>query len=206
MTEFPALVVLFKGKKDKEEFTTDYNADEFPPMLHNRNKDGKEAATVVCTISDVREVVLPAFTAENIKKFFGNDDVTTEEQLRVKITELISKQKREMLLMKAVDELLTKAGGSFNITIPKTLVDEEKKTRMKSLEERMGGEQGMKDYMAKISEEEQANMMKDIEDAAKLSLEKFFLLKEIVEKLGIENPDWKTPMDVEQKLYEKLMK
>jgi hypothetical protein len=49
-------------------------------------------------------------------------------------------------------------------------------------------------------------MMKDIEDAAKLSLEKFFLLKEIVEKLWIESPDWKTPMDVEQKLYEKLVK
>jgi hypothetical protein len=41
----------------------------------------------------------------------------------------------------------------------------------------------MKDYMAKIGEEEQGKMMKDIEDAAKLSLEKFFLLKEIVEKL-----------------------
>jgi FKBP-type peptidyl-prolyl cis-trans isomerase (trigger factor) len=57
--------------------------------------------------------------------------------LRVKITELISKQKREMLLMKAVDGLLTNAGSSFSITIPKTLIDEEKKTRMKSLEERM---------------------------------------------------------------------
>jgi hypothetical protein len=49
-------------------------------------------------------------------------------------------------------------------------------------------------------------MHTEIETAAKQSLEKFFLLKEIVEKLWIENPDWKTPMDVENKVYEKMVK
>jgi hypothetical protein len=39
MTEFPALVALFSGKKDKDEFTTDYDEEAFPPMLHNRNKE-----------------------------------------------------------------------------------------------------------------------------------------------------------------------
>jgi FKBP-type peptidyl-prolyl cis-trans isomerase (trigger factor) len=183
MEEFPIVKTMFAGKKDKEEFTTDYNEKDFPPMLHNRNKDGKKAAKVVCTISDVREVVLPDFSAENIKKFFGNDDVTTEEQLRVKITELISKQKREMLLMQAVDGMLTRSAGSFEIVVPKTLIDEEKKTRMKSLEERMGGADGMKQYFEKIGEEEGKKMHTEIETAAKQSLEKFFLLKEIVEKL-----------------------
>jgi len=206
MTEFPIIKTLFAGKKDKEEFTTDYNEKDFPPMLHNRNKDGKKATKVVCTISDVREVVLPDFSAENIKKFFGNDDVTTEEQLREKITELIAKQKREMLLMQAVDGMLNKAASSFTIIVPKTLVEEEKKTRMKSLEERMGGADGMKQYFEKIGEEEGKKMHTEIETAAKQSLEKFFLLKEIVEKLGIESPDWKTPMDVENKVYEKMMK
>ena len=54
-----------------------------------------------------------------------------------------------MELMQSVDKFLQDAGSSFEITIPKTLIDEEMKTRMKSLEERMGGEEGMKKYATK---------------------------------------------------------
>ena len=137
LVEFPHLVKIFVGKKNNEEVIEKYDEKKLPPMLHNRNKDGEKAAILVCTISDVREVVLPDFTPENIKKFFGNDDVTTQEQLEEKITELISKQKREMLLMQSVDTMLQTSGSSFEIIIPKTLIEEEMKTRMKSLEERM---------------------------------------------------------------------
>lgn len=48
-------------------------------------------------------------------------------------------------------------------------------------------------------------MIQDIQAAAKLSLEKFFLLKEVVEQLEIADIDRQKPLDVETKLYEKLM-
>ena len=204
MQEFPIIKELFLGKKNNEEFSESYDEKKLPPMLHSRNKDGAKATTINISITDVRDVVLPDFTPENIKKFFGNDDVTTEAGLKEKISELIAKQKKEMLLMQSIDRMLDDARSSFEYIIPKTLIDEEMKTRMKSLEERMGGEDGMKQYFEKIGEEEQKKMMDEVQGAAKLSLEKFFLLKEIVEKLWIENPDWKTPMDVENKVYDKM--
>ncbi len=189
LTEFPILTDMFIGKKNDDVYEWPYDAEKLPPMLHSRNKDGKTPTTLHCTISDIREITLPDFSPENIKKFFGNDDVTTE-----------------MLLMQSVDGLLTKATSSFDLTIPKTLIDEEMKTRMKSLEERMGGEEGMKQYLEKIGKEDSEKMMTEIQWAAKQSLEKFFLLQAIVKHLWIENPDRKTPMDVEQKLYDKLAK
>lgn len=49
-------------------------------------------------------------------------------------------------------------------------------------------------------------MQEDIQTAAKQSLEKFFLLREIVEQLEIKDPDWKQPLDVEKKVYEAMTK
>lgn len=202
--EFPVIQEYFSWKKDGDEVTVPYNEEALPPMFHNRSKKEKEASHIICTISDTRKVILPEFTPENIKKFFGSDEVTTEEELKVKIAELIAKQKKKTQLMKTIDNFLTKAGESFNLIIPKTLIDEEVKTRMKSLEERMGWEDGFKKYTEQLGEEETTKMKEQIRAAAEQSLEKFFLLKTIVESLDIKDPDWNTPMDVEQKLYEKL--
>ncbi|MBP6256870.1 hypothetical protein KA405_04080 [Patescibacteria group bacterium] len=46
-------------------------------------------------------------------------------------------QKEEQVLMQAIDTYLQEVMKSFTIAIPKTLTDEEVKTRMKSLQERM---------------------------------------------------------------------
>ena len=52
--------------------------------------------------------------------------------------------------MQSVEKYLTDIKTSFDIAIPKTLVDEEMKSRMKSLEERFGGEEGTKKYYEQI--------------------------------------------------------
>jgi len=202
MEEFPFIKKTFIGKKNGEEFTLPYKEKDLPPMFHNR-KEGK-AANLVCKITDVREVELPDFSPENIKKFFGNEDVKTEAELREKIAALIKKQKYEASLMQTIDKFLEKASSSFTVTIPKTLIEEEWKTRMKSLEERMGWADGLKKYREQIGEEQAKKMDEDIRNAAKSSLEKFFLLKEIVEKLGIEKPDRNTPLSVEEAVYAKI--
>lgn len=147
--EFTSLQALFIGQKQGETFTVDYDTDGFPPMLANRTSE-KTAAKTTFTIGDVRSVTLPEFTPENIKKFFGNDDVKSKEELEVKVRELIENQKEESLLMQAVDALLEQSTESLDIQIPKTLTDEEVKTRMESLEKRLGGEEQMKQYFTQM--------------------------------------------------------
>lgn len=117
-----------------------YDEKKLPPMFHTRTPD-KKPVKLDCEIVDIRSVTLPELTPENIQKFFGNDEVQNEADLREKITVLIEQQKREMQLMQAIDTYLQEITGSFDYYIPKTLIDEEMKTRMKSLEERMGGEE-----------------------------------------------------------------
>lgn len=205
LEEFPKLKTLFIGKKKDESFQTPYEEKKVSPMLHNRSKDTK-ATTTVYTITDVRSVTLPDFTEENIKKFFGNDEVKTKEQLMEKITDLIRKQKEESLLMQSVDTMLDDAGKSLDITIPKTLIDEEMKTRMKSLEERMGGAEGIQKYFEQVGEEEKNKMMAEIKTAAESSLQKFFILRKLTELLELKDIDWKQPLNVERKLYDILAK
>lgn len=203
--EFTALQALFIGQKQGETFTVDFDADGFPPMLTNRNTDATAAKTEF-TIGDVRSVTLPDFSPENIKKFFGNDEVKSKEQLEVKVRELIENQKEESVLMQAVDTLLQSSTDSLEITIPKTLSDEEVKTRMKSLQERLGGEEQMKDYFKQMWEEKETEMKESIRTAATSSLQKFFLLRKLTELLEIQDINWEEGMNVEKKLYAKLKK
>ncbi len=203
--EFPELKERFFGKKKGDHVELDYNEKKLPPILLSRNKDVKPVK-LDCEVVDIRSVTLPELTPENIQKFFGNEEVKTQDQLKEKIKVLIEQQKNEMQLMQSIDKFLQDSTGSFEVIIPKTLIDEEMKTRLKSLEERMGGEEGLKKYFEKVGEEDRMKMMTDIQAAAKQSLEKFFLLKEIVEKLGITDIEWQKPLDVETKLYEKLSK
>lgn len=201
--EFPILKERFFWKKKDEHVEIAYDTNKLPPMLHCRNKD-LQPEKLDCEIVDIRTVTLPELTPENIKKFFGSEEVTTETELRGKIKLLIEQQKHETQLMQTIDKFLQEVTSSFDIIIPKTLIDEELKTRMKSLEERMGGEEGMKKYFEQVGEEDRNKMMTEIQSAAKLSLEKFFLLREIIEQLEIKDVERQKPLDVETKLYAKL--
>jgi FKBP-type peptidyl-prolyl cis-trans isomerase (trigger factor) len=174
-------------------------------MLANRNND-TQASKTEFTIGDIRTVTLPDFTAENIKKFFGNDEVKTKEELEVKVRELIENQKEESLLMQAVDQLLEESKASLTIHIPHTLTNEEVKTRMESLQKRLGGEDQMKQYFQQMGEEKENEMKTSIRTAATSSLEKFFLLRKLTELLEIKDINWEESMNVERKLYEKLKK
>ena len=108
--------------------------------------------------------------------------------------------------MQAVDWALDSIKDSITVTIPKTLVDEELKTRMKSLEERLWGPDWVKKYYEQIGEEKKNEMMSEIKQAAHTSLTKFFILRKFVELLELWEVDRQKPMDVEQKVYDRLLK
>lgn len=203
--EFPQLATYFSGKKENDTISIAYVEKDLPPTMHTQKAD-VDAKEIEATIWDIKDMELPEFTAENIKKFFWNDEITNEADLRVKIKALIEAQKEESVLMQSIDTYLQEVMKSFSLSIPKTLIDEEVKTRMKSLQERLGGEEWMKKYFEQIWTEEVSKLQTNISDAARSSLEKFLILKEIVEKLGITDINREAHLDVEKKLYEKVKK
>lgn len=201
--EFPQLTTYFSGKKEGDSVHIAYDEKQLPPTMHTQKPD-VQAKEIIATVGDIKDMELPAFTPENIKKFFWSDDIKDEEALKAKIRELIGNQKEESVLMQTIDSYLQDVMKSFSIIIPKTLIDEEMKTRMKSLQERMWGEEGLKKYFDQIGEEEVKKLYTNISDAAKSSLEKFLILKEVVEKLEIKDINREAHLDVEKKLYEKI--
>lgn len=201
--EFPYTKDIFLGKKSEDTFDIAYDHDKLPHVMHCHTQ-GVTASRITGTINDVRNMILPELTEENIVKYFGNENLRTREALEEELTRLIKNQKEEMQLMQGVDELLKEVMPSFEVVIPKTLVEEEKKTRIKQLEERMGGEAGLQKYYERIGEDKKVEMMKEIEQAAQTSLQKFFLLKSVAEQLEIENLDRNTPLAVERAVYAKL--
>jgi hypothetical protein len=75
---------------------------------------------------------------------------------------------------------------------------------MKSLVNRFGWEEGFKKYIETIGEDKAKKLVEDIRHASQESLRKFFILRKLVEELGIKDVDWNKPLDVEKKIYEKL--
>jgi FKBP-type peptidyl-prolyl cis-trans isomerase (trigger factor) len=95
----------------------------------------------------------------------------------------------------------------MKVMIPQTLVNEEMKTRMKSLEERLGGKEKMEQYFKNMGEEKAKAFFEDITKAAEESLEKFFILQKFTQLLNLDvDRNQSAHMDVEQKLYDKLVK
>jgi FKBP-type peptidyl-prolyl cis-trans isomerase (trigger factor) len=95
----------------------------------------------------------------------------------------------------------------MKVIIPQTLINEELKTRIKSLEERLGGKEKMEEYFKKMGDEKAKAFFEDITKAAEESLEKFFILQKFTGLLKLD-VDWNNAehMAVEQKLYDKLVK
>ena len=94
----------------------------------------------------------------------------------------------------------------MSITIPQTLIHEEFKSRIKSLEDRLWGENWVKQYFEQLWDEKARQFVEEISKAAQDSLEKFFILQQIAKELELDI-DWNKweHLDVEKKLYEKIM-
>lgn len=207
--EFALVKKEFVGQKKDATVEFTYDEKKLPHILHFHAKDeakkNLKAATVSATIVDVKNVILPDFSnTETLKKLFQNDDISSEEALKTRIHEVLEQQKRENALHQAVEHVIDQAKASMEVTIPHTILREEMSARIKQLGDRMGGEAGMKQYFDQIGEEGTKKVYDDIETSAKTSLEKFFMLRKLIELLEINDIDWNKPLDAEEKLYARL--
>ncbi|MBP6910346.1 hypothetical protein KBC03_02000 [Patescibacteria group bacterium] len=206
--EFALVKKEFVGQKKDAVVELAYDEKKLPHVLHIRKDDEKKdlkPATVSATIVDIKNVILPDLSdVEVLKKLFQSEEITSEESLKNKIHEVLGQQKRENELHQAVEHVVEQASASMSVSIPQTILREEMGARIKQLGDRMGGEAGMKQYFEQIGEEGTTKVYNDIELSARTSLEKFFILRKLVELLGIDNIDRNKNLDAEEKIYEKL--
>jgi len=202
--EFPQMKTIFMDRKKAEKFEIDYDQN-LPILLQNR-KENVTPTKMEFDIIDIREVVLPEFTEANIAKFFEKDGLKTEDELRVKISEVIKTQKYETGLVQTIEDFIGKSMDSLNVEIPKTILEEEIKSRYKSLQDRLGWEEKFKEYIEKQGQENREKMAQDIATASKESLQKFLIFRKLVELMEIDgNIDWEKQFEAEEKVYQKLV-
>lgn len=205
--DFAKFYDQFIWKEKEKDFEIAYKEKELPPTFHKR-KSEKDPKKIKVTIKDIKKVVLPEFTEEKIQKLFPDQkDVKNEKELKTYIKWEIERQKYENELIKAVEDYINEIRWkNMSITIPQTLIQEEFKSRIKSLEDRLWGENGVKQYFQQLWDEKARAFVEDISKAAQDSLEKFFILQQIAKELELDI-DWNKGehLDVEKKLYEKVM-
>lgn len=206
--EDPFFPKTFINKKRDESFEIAHDEKKLPVVLQNKKADIK-ADKIKLTVKDVKKIVLPEMTPEMIKKLFWDDTkLTNEADLIIYITESIEHQKYDQELIKKIEGVLQNLRNkSMKIVIPQTLINEEMKTRIKSLEERLWGKEKMEDYFKKMGDEKAKAFFEDITKAAEESLEKFFILQKFTWLLNLDvDRNHAEHMAVEQKLYDKLVK
>lgn len=202
--ENPFWEKTFVGKKKDEAWEEKYQAKKLPEVL--QGKKDLEIASIRFVIKDVKRQILPEFTAENIKKYFGNQsDFSDEAGLRAFIEKTLHEQKEQTELIQLVEAYVSDiAQESFQVTIPVTMIDQEFKSRLESLQQRLGSKEKMDAYLQSMSEEQRKQFVEEIQTAAKESLKKYFILTKASELLGLQL-DWNQPaaeLSVEKKLYE----
>ncbi len=198
----------FIDKKKDDSFELAHDEKKLPAVLQHKKTDEK-ADKIKLTVKDIKKIVLPEMTPDMMKKLFGDDTkVQTEEDLVNYIKDSIEHQKYDQELIKKIEWVLSNLRNkSIKVIIPQTLITEELKTRIKSLEERLGGKEKMEDYFKKMGDEKTKAFFDDITKAAQESLEKFFILQKYTQllKLDIDRNN-NQHFAIEQKLYDKLLK
>lgn len=206
--EDPFFPKTFIDKKKDEIIELAHDEKKLPAVLHSKKSDAK-AEKIKLTVKDVKKIVLPEMTPEMLKKLFWDDTkLQNQDDLIAYIKDSIEHQKYDQELIKKIEGVLQNIRNkSMKIVIPQTLVNEELKTRIKSLEERLGGKEKMDAYFKNMGDEKAKAFFEDITKAAEESLEKFFILQKFTQLLKLDvDRNQASHMAVEQKLYDKLLK
>ncbi len=205
--EDPFFPKTFVDKKKDESFELDHDEKKLPAVLHHKKGDEK-ADKIRLTVKDIKKIVLPEMTPEMIKKLFGEDTkLQNQDDLINYIKESIEHQKYDQELIKKIEEVLTTIRNkAMKVTIPQTLVNEELKSRINNLEQRLWGKEKMDAYFKNMGDEKAKAFFEDITKAAEESLEKFFILQKFTQLLNLDvDRNNSEHFAVEQKIYDKLV-
>lgn len=197
----------FKWKAKDDIITLKYEENKLPHVFHNH--ENKATHEVKITVKDIKKAILPELTDENIKKLIRDENIKTKNDLVELIKKEIFKQKLEGSIIDTVEKYLTDVKATWvSITIPKTILEQEVKTRMNNLKNRFGSQEKVNQYFEALWEEKRNEFIEEVTTAAKESLEKFFILNMITTSIWLdinrEKQDEKDPLYAEKAIYEKL--
>lgn len=198
---------VFIGKEKAKDFEIDYKEKDLPATFHKRKQE-ETPAKIKIIAKDIKTMILPKFTEKTITKLFPDQkEVKTEKQLKDYIRSEIEKQKHEAELIKNIEEYIAKIrDNNMSIVIPQTMIQQEFKSRMDSLEKRFWDKEKVEQYFKQLGEEKTKEFIEEISKASQDSLEKFFILQKITEELKIDIDRQKGGhLEAEKKLYEKVM-
>lgn len=206
-TEDKFYAATFVGKKKDEEFTLTYDEKKQPHSLHH-HKEWAKPTQIKLKAIDIKKIVMPTFDEAMLEKLFGKEStVKNEADLINFIKQTLVEQKFESELVKAVEEYIQNVKKeSMEVSIPQTMINEEYKVRIQNLAQRFGGDQTkMQEYLTRMGEEQSKKFLDDIKKAAGESLEKFFILRQVVDEFKLD-VNWDKPekLEIEHKLYAKL--
>ena len=199
--EFPMLKESFDGKKVWDSVEFDYS-DKLPTLLQyfKKDKDELKIAKVKATITEIKESHLPEVNLDNIEKWFGKKYEKLEE-FYDEIKNTLQIEKRKIELNKFVEDLVKKINDSFELVIPKTLVDQEIKQRIETLTQRYGGKDNFEKMLKSMKPEEVKKFYEDLTAAAKESIRNFLILMKYAELNNLlDKIDFKKNLDLEEKL------
>lgn len=194
----------FVGHKKGEVVEVKYDEKKLPIVLQVKDKENHKPTTLQMTIVDVKKQILPEFDEATIEKLFGKDAwVKNEWELKSMIKEQISVNKEQNELVQAVEEYVSSLrNDDMTVIIPKTMIDEEFKSRIHSLEHRFGSKEKVQEYLKSMEEAQAKEFIESIQKAAAESLEKFFILNKVAELLELKLDREKTEnLAVERELY-----
>jgi FKBP-type peptidyl-prolyl cis-trans isomerase (trigger factor) len=110
-------------------------------------------------------------------------------------------EKRRTELNKFVEDLVAKIKDSFEVVIPKTLIDQEIKQRIETLKQRYGGAENFEKMLKSMKPEEVKKFYEDLSKAAKESISNFLVLMKYADiKKLTDKIDYKKDLDLEEKL------
>jgi len=203
--EDPFREKTFVGKKKWEVIDIKYDEKKLPIVLQVKDKENKPE-TLKVTVLDIKRQILPDFTPETIEKlFWKQSEVKNEKELREYIKNQLAVQKEQNELIKWVEEYVSNIRENFmSVIIPKTMIDEEFKSRIHSLEHRFWSKEKVQEYMKSMTEEQAKEFVDSIQKASAESLEKFFILNKVAELLGIDldRENGAQNFGVERRIYE----
>ena len=203
--EDPFWKKTFLGKKKWDVVDIKYDEKKLPIVLQVKDKENKPE-TLKVTISDIKKQILPDFTPETMERLFWKEStVKNEKELRDYIKDQLAIQKEQNELIRWVEEYVSKIREKFmSVIIPKTMIDEEFKSRVHSLEHRFWSKEKVQEYMKSMTEEQAKDFVDSIQKASAESLEKFFILNKVAELLWIDLDweKWAQDFGVERRIYE----
>ena len=207
-TTYPFLKEDFTWKKQKDTIKYNYKNDKNIPTFlkipsNKLEKLEKNPESVLIVIDDIKKLDLPELTDQFIQKVFKDSGITTVKWLKDQVQTTLQQNKNKEALQKSINEFLDKAKASFAYILPKTFVDEEFKWRIKEFAKQFWWEEWFKKFLGEMEEQKKKDYLEKIKNDVRKNLDKFFLLKTIIEKLWLDKKiDLSKPWEAEQALYD----